>query len=114
MSEWRVFSSIFPPDTRQLLSILMPGLLIDTDLLRQQIQPDVSGRTMLVNGRPVHLPPKKSRRGDTYVDVQTISIGPGQYHLRVRVGSDWSPVMAPEALKLYLIVQYPALFVGAS
>lgn len=107
MSNWKTLASVFPVDTRRLLGILLPDLLVDAGLLVEQL-PTVPAPVLNANGKRYQIP--AYRQPPVRIDIQTVSVGPGLYHLKVRIGEDWSPFMEPEALKLWLIVEHPRMF----
>lgn len=102
MSTWRPFPGLFPVDTRQLLSILLPKLLVDAEQLCA-----AGGAYPVVNR-------KFMARHQENVQVRTVSEKPGVYQLQLRVGEDdWSPWMDPAALQMWLILEYPTMFAVA-
>lgn len=110
---WVNFYAVFPVDTRQLLVVLLPDLMVDADQLA-----DGDGSAahspvgqILANGYRARYRPGGNKM---YVNIQTAAVGPGIYHLRVKTaGSDWSPWMEPQALKMYLILDHPGMFMVA-
>lgn len=104
MSTWRPFPGVFPVDTRQLLSILLPKLLVDADQLHAEngVHPNAA---QVVTNR---------YRPTENVMVRTVSERPGVYQMQVRIGDgDWSPWMDPAALQMWLILEYPTMFAVA-
>ena len=102
---WKNFYSVFPTDTRQLLIILIPDLMVDTDCLT-----NIPGVTTQPSTWATRS--KYHRSARTCVEIQTAAVGPGLYHLRTKVGvgTEWSPWMDPDGLKLWLILEHPTMF----
>lgn len=101
MSTWRPFPGLFPVDTRQLLTILLPKLLVDAEQL------------YAAGGPPLNRFNARARSREN-LQVRTVSERPGVYQLQLRVGEDdWSPWMDPAALQMWLILEYPTMFAVA-
>jgi len=90
---WVTVASCFHPDSRQLLGLLIPRLMVNGDELRNK--PTLSD--------PLGTKPR--------LYVQHSSVGPGQYHLLFTLDGVDTPWLAPDAMCVYLSVEYPNLFV---
>lgn len=90
--KWVTVASCFHPDSRQLLGLLIPRLMVDGDAIRN---------------KPTHKDPLGSK---ARLCVQHSSVGPGQYHLKFTLDGVDTPWLAPEAMTVYLSVEYPTLF----
>lgn len=90
---WVTVASCFHPDSRQLLGLLIPRLM--------------------VNGVELHNKPTRSDPLGTKARlfVQHSSIGPGEYHLKFTLDGVDTPWLDPQAIAVYLSVEYPTLFV---
>jgi len=89
---WVTVASCFHPDSRQLLGLLIPRLMVN----------GVELRNKPTFGDPLGSKPR--------LFVQHSSVGPGEYQLKFTLDGVDTPWLAPQAMTVYLSVEYPKLF----